>query len=632
MGHDSRMQGQLPLITERTLGLRLGTAWIVLPDSMAALAPAPLSHVPTTVMLRLSDGTLWMLRAQGQLWTVARIEHAAAILAEHAECAAGRHLMQRLRDALELPSLSIEAPILAGDLGKQWGVRAVAIQLLMRNLSFKRAVTGTYEGLSHALEVLEATLNEDLRKAIDRLVAALDLEVLTIATGDGFAHEIYNYLARQPTRRNRLQVAEALPIFVWSLANEGDMPAMAALRRAIDNGQPLVDTISRLFEVSPATVRSVIGRSPSMIGSRWLQQPRGLLRVLDRMSPELRPKADPAAWERFNRAADAAERLFGRPPWVGVLTASWMKHSMQEGMAAQRARSHLAALDADSVRAIEEFRLALIAAIGAELRESAVDASASLEQSATLEVDRHIESLSLRRLAEMSCKWRRDAAIERAGLQRELDLASGRTYWPLVPRPFEATSARRRVVPLTNLHALKAQGEALWLCLAASQLHSYDAKCRKGEAFIVSIVDSDSGIPMSTVEFHVPLRWSGHGGGVQVVQHRAKRNAPPSLACSASLNELVAHLETTAARRHLQVGLYTITSLARRANTCVDDFELAARVAAFRKAMGGQQYEELARRAAHRSSTKGAAGVLGGSPRTHWRRLRISDLLEKLTQ
>lgn len=566
-----------------------------------------------------------MLKALGHVWTDTRIARAAAMLEVHRGCVSASRLTELLRDELEVPSLRLELPALVGELGPQWDTRAVAVQLFMREWGAKQSVLTSQSGLGSAVEALERGLVRDLKTSISRMVAVLDSEALAIATLERFDPAIYNYLARQSSRRNRLQIAATLPLFLWALSHECDAPAMSEMRHAIDGGRPLIETICRLFGVTPSTVRAVISLPMSTLGERWARQPRGLLRVLDRLVPEHRPKRDRASWDRLNVATEEAERRFGRPPWTGVLTASWIRHAMRSGSVATPGHAMLATLDQTTVRAVEDFRHALIASLAAELRLPDTATTRWLEHCVTPEVDRYVESLSLSRLVEMSTTWQRDAVTTLAGLQGGRDLATGRRYWPLLAAPFVSATSQRTIVPLTSLKALQAQGERLKVCLAAARLHHYDAQCRKGQAFIVALRDSASGAPASTMEFQVKGKRTDLQLQVEVVQHTAARNLPPAQACANARHELVEHLATAAAQRHLRVGLNALSSLAHRADTCLDDFEQAARVAAFRKSMGDQQYEELARRVAGRCSAAGRSGLMPP-------RLWISELLESLSR
>lgn len=618
------------LIAERIVGLGHGVAWIAFPAPSAALIPSPLRHVPSTALLRLANGTLWMVKAKGHLWTDQRLSRAAELIQEFFSIRTGQPLEQRLRDELDLPSLTMDSPALGIDIAKHWEIRPIAVAAFIRDADTRRALPRVEGSLGAAVNEVEASLVAALKAAINRLVGVLDDHALKVATQGDFVPEIYNYLAHEPTRWNRLQLSVTLPLFLLSLATERDDAAIRAMARAIDDGVPLVQTVSRHFGVTPSTVRGLIGTPISMIGKRWEQHPRGLLRLLDRLPPQDRPKQDPASWKRFNDAADGAERVFARPVWIGVLAASWMRHSMRSNASGARAKSILEAFNRETVTAIEAFRQSMIVTVGAELRLPERHREQLLDSCVSPVVDHFIASVSLRRLAELGTKWHRDLAIARSNIQGDVDIAKGRRYWPLLAHPYVSERSGRRIVPLTTLWELHAQGTALQICLARSQLHSYDVMCKKGESFVVAVIDGKTGLRTSTAEISIVGKRTDKVVQAKLKQHTGHRNAAPTQLCASAVCELLDFLGTPAAQRHLRVGLNSIASLAQRGDSGTDDFDYAARVAAFRQTIGDQQYEALIHRVFDRIVARTEGPASKEQPDSRGPTLWISELLTAL--
>lgn len=101
-------------------------------------------------------------------------------------------------------------------------------------------------------------------------------------------------------RRNRRQVMHDFPVLAAALINQYHAthdPVLHALQLVIDKGAPLISSMSRLAGVTKGSIRALRGVKPSEDAA-----PVNLLlflRVLDRISPDKRPRTD-RKWRLFD--------------------------------------------------------------------------------------------------------------------------------------------------------------------------------------------------------------------------------------------------------------------------------------------------------------------------------------------
>ena len=571
-------------------------ASVVFPSPSAMLVPAPLHSVTSTALLRLSCGPLWMLKSRGHAWTEQRLVRAAALL-EHAH--AGRAVgpqVQDLRDGLDMPALDIAAPDLNVDVTACWNVRAVALALCMRDLEASRPRSALAAVLPRFTAELQGQIAAQLQAAVNEFANARDPAAQAIASQYEDGPTIYNHLVYGPARRNRMQLAGALPLFVDALARNRADRAFDVLRATVDTGGPLLRTICHLFNVSPSTVRCLFGVPVSDVDAQCVRNPRILLATLDRLAPGERPRLQHGEWPQFIAAMREAASLFKCPASVGVLTASWVRHRMRETDEQRMGPDMLTFFDGDIASQVETFRLALISTASQVALKTHAGPSDVVSARATSEVDQLLTALSLRRLAQTSIGWHCDYATRRDTMALQQTASRRVDYWPLMTDPYVSTRFRVTMQALSTRQSLQSQGKALQQCLADSHLNDIDRRCRAGESYVVSVTDSASGTPLSTAEFVVKGHRDDPRLDVVVKQHTGPSNRRPPMACAHAISELRDHLMSAEAQRHLRTGFYAIAKPKTDGAQQASERELAARIAAFGQAMGQQQFDELVQR------------------------------------
>src|SRR3989344_6489813 len=95
---------------------------VIFPSTDHLLATAGRRAVTSTALLKLGDGTIWMLKAVGHAWTDRRIDMAATIALANENEGISRVWPQIFASSLAMPSLIIVDAASAHVMPEQWGV------------------------------------------------------------------------------------------------------------------------------------------------------------------------------------------------------------------------------------------------------------------------------------------------------------------------------------------------------------------------------------------------------------------------------------------------------------------------------------------------------------------------------
>jgi len=565
--------------------------------------PAEASFVPRqllrnsacSALLKAADGTLWMLRTVGHVWTEARLATAAEfVAASRARRRVDPLLERRLARALELPQVAVAHPVLDRLEDSHWGVRRLAIGLWMEQSS-NRGVPPDASRLATEVGAFEQKLGALLRAAIGRFVDGLEAEVIAVEPRSLGETRLYNFLVPPPSRRNRLQLAATFPLLVRAAAADDDTGLGADIRRMVDEGVPLLKALSRRWGVAPAVLRCLRQRKPELVGERWESNVQGLFTLLDALPAEFRPGENPAQWRDFNGLIALAEATFGPHPWDSALALAWLRHSARRGGTESSFAPALADLQPAVAAEIDAMRRALIETLAAESLtplDDAVSADA-LTVRARAAADRYLSGRAPRRLAELATRYRRLLAQARDEVPEQRGLPAGSGFWPLLPEEYRSRDGSRRVVSLTSRQALNRHGRALGNCLGNSHLAYYTAASQRGETFVVGVLQAESGQPLSTAELRVETADLGLRFTVRVVQHTAARNLRPSAQCRTALAEALVWLSTEACQRHLRTGQRAIAECRWREQRRRGEVQRLPMARALRGTVGEQRYELL---------------------------------------
>jgi hypothetical protein len=283
-----------------------------------------------------------------------------------------------------------------------WDLRRAALAVVGGTV--KRAPGGTDVARASAdVEALEQRYRAELEAAIAGFVANLDREALAAVTVDGRIDvRRYNFLVREPVRGWRLQFARTFPILLESVVSGRPGSVGAAIRAIVDSGDPLVDHLAQRWAVSRASLRALIARPVALIGAQWQLQPHTLVRILDALRPEDRPRDDPEAWQRLAIAVRTAEEIFHRPVTASPLTLGWLREAARRGFASldddRRGRN----LPPDAIPLIHGLRDAMVRHLVAEIGATAPGEATATRAAAATIVDRQLAMVPPARLAAMA--------------------------------------------------------------------------------------------------------------------------------------------------------------------------------------------------------------------------------------
>lgn len=570
---------------------------VVFPALDVLRLPRPLRNVSCCALLRLPDERIRFLRATGVAWDDERLDAAERMLVSlDDEGPAPSTFVARLRWELGIPALEVAHPVLDGADSPAWDLQRTALAVATRDLCLRQ---DAHDPVRVAAEVrlLERRFRSELDERVAVFVADLDAEGREAAsTGGHLDIARYNFLVRGARRAWRRQFAQSFPLLVQAAATGGRDSPGARIRATVDAGVPLVRHLAARWGVSPGALRCLIGRPVDLVGSQWQSRPHKLVRILDVLRSEDRPRDDPEHWRRLAHAVTVAEEIFRRPATSSPLVLGWLRDAARRGFAALEEERRGRRLLPEAVPLIDTLRTAAIAYFHAVAcpERTADDDERRIAIAAI--ADHHLAPLSPARLADIAATFARERASHRAVSPAEVRPVGRERFWPLLPRDFVAMDGALRVTPLTTLDAIRDEGRAQELCIADGfELLDISQECADGCAYLLSVRDATTGRSLSTVEVeaHRPL-----GAGrieLRVRQHKARGNARPSAGSVRVLREALQWAASREVQEHLDEGR-RLAALRRKA-TPAGQIE-ADRIAvgqALRIALGETLYETLAR-------------------------------------
>lgn len=441
------------------------------PDS---LPRGVLRHMPSSALLRLMGGAVWMLATTGQNWTAERLDAAAVLVARAESHEPAHELGVRLSETLELPVQVLEPfPVDAeAQLPARWRMDRAVMLLLLG----ERGASGDAAQLALRRDAITDALTGRLRAACAWFSAMLDAEAVAVSGSDA---RLYNYLVTGPDRgsyRPRIDFARTYPLLAVAVAAGQRDRALAAVRDAIDTGLPLLPRLSCWLKVKPGAVRALTGVTLGHAGARWAGAVRPLATLLDVVRPEDRPGLDLPGWAAFNRAVETAERLFRCPPWASAFAAAWMREALRAG---RNGRCGPEFLTPATMAGLDGFREAAVAVLRMRLAGAARGDVA--QSAAGMAVHRFIAGQTPRGLARLAKCFDQVLASARRDLAAEVALIDGSKFPPLFAEPRASDDGRYRLVPLTDIQSLREHGAALDIGLGGSHLtHLLGPRVRVG--------------------------------------------------------------------------------------------------------------------------------------------------------
>ncbi len=553
--------------------------------------------------MRLSRGQIWVLSVVGYRWTSERLTFVAEMLEAHGEADLDVVWINRLSDQLGLPNLRIELPTVTDLEWSGWNVRPLAVALaLARAFSGDSVAQGAIT--SADAEELASAIRRALNDAMARFRSELDGDALARCKDYGeFALRVYNYLAAH--RRNRLQFAGALPVFLQAVSLPRDDSLYREMRQAIDAGQPLTGMVCRATGVGPSVFKALAGLPVDVCGARWLERPVGLMKLINVIRPDRRPGQDPVAWARLNSLVEEAESVTGRRIDQSLVAQMWVRDAMH-ARAGIHGVGSAAKLDIQASVLVENFRNELYAAVGVSQLAREKLRSAGAHDGVHQAIDRWLLQRTRKQLATLAVRWQDAYAAETSDDASLIACIRGERYWALLPSPFTSSDGRRRVVPLVSRQQLVGFGTAMVNCLRERSLKEFDAACCSGGTFVVGLVDGESGAPRSAAEFRLKQDRDGTRMVVEVVQHTARQNAFPGEPCKRTMQELLLHVQCDSVQRHLRLGVTAVRASRRQGASAITAAQRATRLRALKLAVGDQSFDDLWQRCEQERQRKNA--------------------------
>lgn len=557
---------------------------VIFPSTAQLLAPAGRRNVTSIALLKLRDGTIWMLKAVGHAWTDMRINKAATLALASANEGMNRVGLQRkFASSLAMPSLIIMDKMSAHVMPEQWGIR-----------EFASTVCGNQDGCSADVEdSTEAALTRVLKSFFVSLNPQVKLHALN---GSELDIWVYNYLIHQDHGRYRMQFAATFPLLLPEIVNamqKGEEEIF--MRHAIDAGVPLVRVLADVWGVAPRVIRHFIGKTPSVVGERWVGNVKGLARILDVLPQEFLPGDDPGQWLQFNRAVALAQKLSHEPPWKSTAALAWLRESAPYWLCTAADGSTPVMQGIGLIASIGRLRKSLAHVLNLEVEER----HAVLPLSMGTRVMQVVDDLMLVMLRKgwlphvVAC-FDREVEQSVAAQSMEFRLLLGESYWPLFPGEFISSDGSRRVVTLTEAKDFRVHAQLLKICLWSKP--AYMARCRQGKSFVLAFLDMASGAPQSTADISLVHHVSEHRWSLQVIEHTGPSNKPVTDQCARALTEALGYCNNMEVRRHIERGQQLISDIEREGTVWARrQADIAQFAPVLHAALGNEVYETALR-------------------------------------
>jgi len=567
-----------------------GLSAVVLPGTLT-LPASTMRNLGSIAVLRLRRGTLWKLSVVGHRWTRDRLAAVASMLDDHDGADIDTVLINRVSDDLCLPNLQIAIPSTSDLDGSSWDVRPLAVASgLARVFAGGQIERATITGAD--VEAIAGEIRDSLTNALHRFRLALDEEALSRCRSFGdFTFKIYDYLVVDKNRRNRMQFADVLPLFLPAIATRQGESPYREIRRAVDAGERLAPVVCKAAGVNPSSFRSLVGVTIYHSGSRWLDSPMTLVELIDSIRIDRRPALDPAAWARLNRLVEHAESVAGCRIEQSLAIKFWVREALNS-RAGIRDVGTAPNFDVRTQILVDGFRDELLLAFGSHQQTGLRAKRPSGDDALRKVVERWILKSTRKQLCTLAPNWMGAYTALKARDEDLIATMRGKRYWPLLPSSFSSADGTRRVVPLISQKQLADFGVSMANCLATAYLKSYDAACRSGTTYLVGLLDNLSCEPCSIAELKLEL-YENSRLAVSVVQHTAKMNANPGRSCISTVDELLQHVQGTIVQAHLRLGFTVVRATRKQGTYAISQADRDTRRRALRYVLGDLAFEEL---------------------------------------
>jgi len=581
-------------------GSRIGRL-IALPKAGTLSEPFGCTGPRSVALLRLHDGTVWMLAAYNNEWTVDRLRLTADVLATISKDPYNKGSLQRLlseRTNLELTAHDYLS-VTSLDQGL-WNVAMVSVGIAELNTQRHAESMLPPPRTDISSWAIEDRLLRRLKTEYSRFIAALDPEMLGIASASGRLNlRIYNYLVHRDHRHFRLQFAATFPCLLTSCIVGESRTRGNELRAAVDSGAPLIRTLAKCWGVRTGVLRHLVHRTHSEVGVQWSRDAHGLALSLNALNPADLPGDKTGSWAAFNRLVADGQRLFGRPVWESEAGLEWLRDRVREDNRGTREARRKSQPDWNSVSHLARLRQVLFASLQREAFERGFARSGTTDRAIRYAIDSLIPKLAESGVAEVAT----DFADELDSLRRKgaaWKLANGEMMMSLIPGDFISSDGTRRIRSLISKSQLAMLGSQLRNCLASGFVPRTPQARHVRAEFVVAVYDAKSGKAVSAAEIHVRKNKEPSKMTFSVIQHTSKANRPPSSLCVNAVHELIRYCGSRRVLEHLASGWRMLESLEDKDSCALEEDRLRTVSLALRSVLGTPVYDGLLRTVADR--------------------------------
>lgn len=335
-------------------------------------------------------------------------------------------------------------------------------------------------------------------------------------------------------RRNRGQLLDSFPILVpiFSHHRLNHQTWVKEVEVAVDQGDPLFETLARITRVRGPTVKYLANQRPSEVGFDWIRSVMALFSAINIM-PESEWPSSAKEWAQM-RTFWILAGLGGLPGDVIFSATCGIRWYVKKYVFTQLCRNGYSKRAEERLNRMTDGKLSGISHVG-DYCEYVSNWCSHICWRTEEKIgvppiyERFLMRYSLAELIRQSLKWHDE--IVRIGQQYERSHEpreeSELTSWPsLLTEPIK--SGDLNAVALTCTDDLAGEGARLRHCVV-----SYADKCMTGESHIVSIRNA-AGASLSTAE--IVLESDEQGGWQACVrQHYGMKNATPPVPCERSL-------------------------------------------------------------------------------------------------
>jgi hypothetical protein len=514
--------------------------------------PPALNHVKSVALLRLENGTVWMLVLRGEAWTPKRLRAAADVLADlSAQAFTTSSVAQRLRESLGIRSLTVAVPALDHIDERAWEIDKVAFAWSRRCATREPGAVPERRSADEIEWETGTALREELRDTLCGFVAAMDSAALRIARlGRRFDLRVYNYLAYTPCRQYRLQFAETVPSLLLTAVVAVPESLGEEVRTIVDTGAPLVKGLAARWGVRSGVIRHLVGRGSSNVGIQWSRDAKGLAIALNALHPQDLPGERAAEWQAFNRMVITGERIFLQPVWKTDAGLKWLRTCVRLW---KRGEDDVLALwlpKWNDLGQVERFRRALAEGVQRESATPRRNRAGDAPRAAGRAVDQTLLDLADDALVDAAKQFSDELGRTRRANQLR-QIKAKQQLLALAPGDFISADGSIRVTSLCTAYQFFQHGKKIRNCLRTTSVASMARRKRPGTVFVIGLFDVGSGKPLSTAEIHAHPLNNHTQYRLCVRQHTGKANVQPSEPCARVLKEFLSYCRTKEVRQHL---------------------------------------------------------------------------------